>query len=54
MCHSGVSQNPVATNYIKSIVTTWIPDEDFVNAKALTKSSSGMTYDEKGDIPKRY
>ena len=42
-CHSGVSQNPVAKNYTKAIVNGWIPDEDFVNAKASTKSSSGMT-----------
>ena len=41
-CHSGESQNPVETNYKKAIVTIWIPDEDFVNAKASTKSSSGM------------
>ena len=41
--HSGGSQNPVAMNYKKSIVAKWIQDVDFVNAKALTKSISGMT-----------
>ena len=48
ICHSGVSQNPLTTNYIKVIVTKWIPDEEFLKAKALKNSSSGMTYDEKG------
>ena len=45
-CHSGESQNPVTKNYTKAIVNGWIPDEEYLKAKALRYSSSGMTGDE--------
>ena len=51
ICHSGVSQNLVAMNYIKAIITKWIPDIEFLNNKLLRNPSSGMTYNKKGEVP---
>ena len=42
ICHSGVRQNPVITNYKKAIVARWIPDIEFLNNKLLRNSISGM------------
>ena len=40
------SQNPATKNYTKAIVNGWIPDEEYLKARALRYSSSGMTGDE--------